>query len=404
MEIKGGIHPLRNLSLKWSFFIYAAVGIIAALLFTVLFNTLFENLKNNIYNIYQSHRDEIAQYATLTDAEGNALQGGIWIYSKPLEDEFSEEDRFLFSMYSVLSVLVVPVVWIICVLAVGILFYLRKLKKPLQILDKASARIAGGDLDYTLEYASRNEFGRLTASFETMRKALLETNREMWRMIEGRKQLNAAFAHDLRTPLTVLRGYLDFLRRFVPEGGISDDKALETLATMGLYISRLEGYTEAMSSVQKLEELSLEPADVEYESLCGDIKEAAGHLAGDKRLDFEAAGSGIIHADSPAVACVCENLLSNAARYAKSSVAVRCYTDGRILRVTVKDDGPGFSAEALKKAALPYYRGEKDLADIVHFGMGLYTSKLLCEKHGGSLQLENEIGGAVTAEFHVTAE
>lgn len=95
-------------------------------------------------------------------------------------------------------------------------FYLRKIKKPLAILDLASSRIAAGELEFIDEYDSRNEFGRLAESFETMRVSLHKANREMWQMMEARKRLNAAFAHDMRTPLTVLRGYSDFLLKYIP--------------------------------------------------------------------------------------------------------------------------------------------------------------------------------------------
>lgn len=60
--------------------------------------------------------------------------------------------------------------------------------------------------------------GALCASFEEMRRALWENNRVMWRQMEERKRLNAAFAHDLRTPLTVLRGYAGMLLHDLSEG------------------------------------------------------------------------------------------------------------------------------------------------------------------------------------------
>ena len=72
------------------------------------------------------------------------------------------------------------------------------------------------------------------------------------------------------------------------------------------------------------------------------------------------------------------------------------------LRIVVSDDGPGFTPEALSHAAEPYYRGSDAEAD-VHFGLGLYICRLLCEKHGGRLALGSApSGGAeVTAEFRI---
>ncbi|MFD2880718.1 HAMP domain-containing protein [Paenibacillus rhizoplanae] len=90
-------------------------------------------------------------------------------------------------------------------------FYHNKLKQPIGTLREASQKISGNDLNFRIPQASEDEMGQLCGSFERMRAALEDNNRQMWRSIEDRKQLNAAFfSHDLRTPLTVLRGYADF--------------------------------------------------------------------------------------------------------------------------------------------------------------------------------------------------
>ena len=74
------------------------------------------------------------------------------------------------------------------------------------------------------------------------------------------------------------------------------------------------------------------------------------------------------------------------------------------LSLTVSDDGPGFPPEALKRAAEPYYRGEKNAPEREnHFGLGLYLCRVLCEKHGGRLEISNrpQGGAQVTARFNV---
>ena len=81
-----------------------------------------------------------------------------------------------------------------------------------------------------------------------MRSALYESNRQLWRSLEERKRLNAAFSHDLRTPLTVLRGYADFLEKYIPGGRIPEKKLLEVLGMMNGQIVRLEHYTQKMSA------------------------------------------------------------------------------------------------------------------------------------------------------------
>ena len=115
----------------------------------------------------------------------------MWIFTEDIRNRFSERDSRLYDLYGILNILAVPIASVLCVIAAGVLFYLRKLKKPLLILDSASARIAAGHLDFKVEYDSANEFGRLAASFEKMRRSLYEANREMWQMMEARRRLNA---------------------------------------------------------------------------------------------------------------------------------------------------------------------------------------------------------------------
>ena len=404
MEVKNvkTFRLFRNLSLKWSFVLYAAVCIIAVLLFSISLSGLFSWLQNDIKQYYEDlYRDEIAKQAYLVSDEGVVQGESLWIYTEDIRNRFSKWDSKLYNLYGVLNILVVPIVSVLCIIAAGVVFYLRKIKKPLLILDSASARIAAGDLDFKVEYDSRNEFGRLAASFETMRESLYEANREMWQMMEARKRLNAAFAHDLRTPLTVLRGYCDFLLKYVPEGKISDEKAISTLSMIDVYLKRLEGYTETMSSLQKLDEIELLPKEVSFNSLCDELNKAAVMLASQKRIDFHSNGNGVLYVDLPAVLQTYENLLSNAVRYAKNEVKVSCLVKEDVLSITVADDGPGFTPEALKNATQPYFSTEKDISDVKHFGIGLYICRLICEKHGGALSIENATGGKVTANFAV---
>lgn len=101
--------------------------------------------------------------------------------------------------------------------------------------------------------------GDLCRTFERTRAQLEQNHRELWRAIEERKRLNAAFAHDLRTPLTVLRGYVDFLGRYVPQGKITEEKLLSTLSTMSHHITRLEQYVATMNEAQRLDDISAKP-------------------------------------------------------------------------------------------------------------------------------------------------
>lgn len=94
----------------------------------------------------------------------------------------------------------VPAVFVACLVVAGRLFYRNRIDRPVADMEEAAAKISDGDLDFNMEPQRNDELGRLCASFEDMRAELARSKSEMWRAAENRRRVNAAFAHDLRTP------------------------------------------------------------------------------------------------------------------------------------------------------------------------------------------------------------
>ena len=132
-------------------------------------------------------------------------------------------------------------------------FYRRHIGGPLSVLEAAADRIARQDLDFQIGAVRGRELGRLGAAMEGMRSSLLATQRELWRTAEDRRRLNAAFAHDLRTPVTVLKGTLEMARMKADRAGSGED-VRKTLDTLSGQADRLESYAQLMSRVTKLED------------------------------------------------------------------------------------------------------------------------------------------------------
>lgn len=327
-----------------------------------------------------------------------------------LEFEWAESIRLRYADDSTVISWVMPslVTVVLLTVAVGIVlmaifFYRWKLKVPLRILMRASEKISANDLGFRISYDSRDEMGELCRVFENMRGQLEKNYKALWRSVEERQQLNAIFAHDLRTPLSVLKGYSDFLTTYLPAKKISEEKLLDMVQTMKVHIVRLENYTEAMNSIQKLEDMPVNSREAEIDHLTSLLNDSAKQVTGQLGKSFDssiAADSNKIAVDIDLVMQVFENLLANAARYASSRVNVHYRFCKGFFTIIVTDDGAGFSDEALQKAKLPFYRGEIGDAH-AHHGLGLYICKVLCEKHEGGLLVENgsDGGGKVTAGF-----
>lgn len=319
-----------------------------------------------------------------------------------LDGEIIEVELRYYVTYWIISfaqAILIPAWIFFCIAVMGILFYNRELKKPINILLDASQKIADDQLDFKIEYDEKDELGMLCTAFDEMRASLYESNQEMWRSLEERKRLNSAFSHDLRTPLTVLKGYVDFLERYVPDGKVSEEKLISVISMMNGQIIRLEHYTQKMNAVQKLEDIIPDNSRISSDMLCEMLAGTGRLICGEKFRINTAHDSETISIDMELVMQVYENLIVNAFRYSESLVEVSCSVSGEMLTITVLDDGKGFSELALKNASKPFFRDEKE-PDKLHFGLGLYICRILCEKCGGNLIIENhENGGKVTAQF-----
>lgn len=306
----------------------------------------------------------------------------------PLMDE---QQRAMSVVLTVLSILCFPLCYGGGAALCAALFYRRKLKGPIALLDMASRKIAEKDLDFAIHWDRRDEMGALCASFEEMRRALWENNRVMWRQMEERKRLNAAFAHDLRTPLTVLRGYAGMLLHDLSEGADPAEMAQE-VGVMDAQVRRLEDYAQAMSSLQRLEDQPVRRAWVRFNDLRAQMESEMTVLLKDRQAVLDAPREGGAELDAERVMQVFDNLLSNAARFAQSRVEASLAWNGSTLVLSVRDDGPGFTPEGLRRGAEPFYRGDGP-DNQGHLGLGLNICRVLCEACGGGLEIANARGG-----------
>lgn len=291
-------------------------------------------------------------------------------------------------------------------------FYRVHIAAPLAELAGAADRIAEQDFDFAIGTVRGRELGRLSETLEHMRASLLEAQRELWRTAESRRCLNAAFAHDLRTPITVLKGTVEMAQMRLRRGDTLDVDALDALSSQ---VARLERYATSMGGLTKLEDRPVERERLSADVLRGELEH---HVAGvvsarGSELDLELASrsesaESIRHdmtvlLDLSLVEEVLDNLLSNACAHAVSSVTFDMMVDAGTLTLVVTDDGPGFTPEALHRGCDPFFSENKSAE---HFGLGLNVSSVLCGLHGGEIALTNaETGGArVIATFDVRPE
>ena len=204
---------------------------------------------------------------------------------------------------------------VLCLWVTVKIFYHKEIKEPVDVLTQAAEKILSDDLDFKVKCHSNNELGMLCRSFEEMKKGLYDSNYELWKSLEERKRLNSAFSHDLRTPVTVLKGYTELAEKFGER--LSPEKQADIIRKMSVQVGRLERYTEKMSGLHKLEDIIPEQECCSLGSICGQLRETCSLLCGETGFSFSADGPAdmTVYTDTGLVMQVFENLLGNALRY-----------------------------------------------------------------------------------------
>lgn len=283
------------------------------------------------------------------------------------------------------------------------IYYQKKLKIPIAQLQNGVEKIQEDNLDFHVEYNEDDELGELCCSMEKMRSELWQKQKALWESLEQRKLLNASVAHDIRTPITVLKGYLDYLEKMIPQDKLTEDMLLDTVSSMQGAVNRLEQYVDCVRDVEKIENIEIEKRPENVKRLLDEMRSNVQQLETNKEILISSNIMTMdeVRLDKSVLFRIFENLLQNALRYAKKQARINISQKKDFLILTVEDDGNGFAGKDLEKAATVFYSSDKEGQ---HFGIGLSICRILCEKHGGLLSIsnnKNKRGACVTAKLNI---
>ncbi len=272
----------------------------------------------------------------------------------------------------------------------------RRIVAPIVSVSQASARIAAGGYHERLDEGSRDEIGNLTQNFNLMAKTLEQTEAR-------RVELIGTVAHELRTPLSGLRGYT--------EGMLDGVFSIELAAPkIGREVDRLERLLDDLSNLSSIEAkavtIVLEPVrlDLVAQEVCNQLETRFVQKGLDLRLEIQPT---TIIGDADRLAQVLHNLLSNALRHTYlGHVTVRVVVTEHLATLEVLDTGEGIDARALPHIFERFYRADPSRSrgndDSVGAGVGLTVAKHLVEAMGGKLRVKSQLG--VGSGFHASFE
>jgi signal transduction histidine kinase len=267
----------------------------------------------------------------------------------------------------------------------------RTLTRPVRDLIKATRAMAEGALKQQVPVYSQDELGELATSFNQMSADLAHAN-------QLRRQMTADIAHDLRTPLAVITGYLEALR-----DGVLEPTAdmFEVMYDEAQYLQRLIEDLRTLSLVDA-GELRLNCQPTAPQELLQRLAASYAHQAEQQAITLQLKTEPSLpqlNVDPERMSQVLNNLLSNGLRYTPEGgqIILSAKAQAQHVLIQVQDSGEGIPPEALPRLFERFYRGDDSRQQNEgQSGLGLAIAKSIVEAHGGTIDVQSELGEGTT--------
>ena len=295
-------------------------------------------------------------------------------------------------------ILTATIILVFTALSVGLWIY-RSIAGPLVKLRKATQNIKEGNLDFVLEVEGKDEFSQLCQDFEEMRKRLKESTEEKILMDKENKELISNISHDLKTPITAVKGYVE---------GIMDGVA-DTPEKMNRYVRTIYNKTNEMDHL--INELTfyskIDTNRIPYTFSKLNVEDYFSDCAEELGLEMETKGIELgyanyvekdvqVIADGEQIRRVIHNIVSNAIKYMekpKGIIQLRVKDVGDFIQVEIEDNGKGIAAKDLPYIFDRFYRTDVSRnSSKGGSGIGLSIVKKIMEDHGGKVWATSRLG------------
>ncbi|MEC0240197.1 HAMP domain-containing sensor histidine kinase [Paenibacillus dokdonensis] len=278
-------------------------------------------------------------------------------------------------------------------------FVSRSIIRPLHKLKIAMKRIEAGDLDFQVKPTSRDEIGELSVAFEQMRNQLQHSIHTQLQYEENRKELISNISHDLRTPLTAIRGYVDGLGDGIADTAVKRQKYIDIISSKAEEMDHLIDELFLYSKLD-LNRLPFQFEIVDFHAFLWDLSE---------ELEFDLGKQGIHYSsnislepetyvliDRDKLKRVFANIIDNGLKYmdkTERTFHLRAFMTKNDVVIQMTDNGQGIEPDALPYVFERFYRA--DLSRNSHTGgsgLGLAITKQIMDGHEGTIQADSKVG------------
>ena len=297
-------------------------------------------------------------------------------------------------------------VMILLIAGITLTFWVyQSILSPLNKLQEATKKIRDGNLEFTLDVDADDEIGHLCQDFEEMRMRLKESAEEKVQYDKESKELISNISHDLKTPITAIKGYVE---------GIQDGVA-SSPEKLNKYIRTI--YNKANDMDRLIDELTfyskIDTNKIPYNFSKINVAEYFGDCVEEVGLDMETRGielgyfnyvdeDVVVIADAEQMKRVINNIIGNSLKYLdkkKGILNIRIKDDGDFIQVIIEDNGKGIAAKDLPYIFDRFYRTDSSRnSSKGGSGIGLSIVKKIIEDHGGRIWATSKEG--IGTEIH----
>ncbi|MCV4230711.1 HAMP domain-containing histidine kinase [Virgibacillus sp. LDC1] len=357
------------------------------------------DLNNNQIRNTLNIGERFYAYAKYDFRYSDGARGSVFVIRE--RSPFGEVTRKL------LPILVLSLVGIVVVANVLLYRWItRSVVKPLDLLRHSAEHIKEGNLQFSLDLHSKDEIGQLNETFENMRKRLLESIQLRLQDEENRKELISNISHDLRTPITNIKGYIEGIRDGVADTPEKMDKYVNIIYTKTIDLDKL---VDELFLYSKLD-LKQVPFMFEHVDIIGFIDDCIDeqrYVLEEKGIRLawkERTGQPVeVIADLEKLKRTVLNIIGNAQNFMDKlhkTIYVSTQLSPEWVTVEIRDNGVGIEPEAIPYIFERFYRAEQSRnSSTGGSGLGLAIASQIIEGHGGAIWAESEPGVGTSLYF-----
>ena len=357
-------------------------------------------------------------YTAISYTDGSFVIGGTAHYLKQIGFEFADGSDGIIQVFTPVSIVkeqaqnmvtkvaVSGIVVLLLVVALAFTWLYQSIVQPLDKLKKAALNIKNGNLDFNVITDNEDEIGEVCTAFEDMRIKLKDQIEVSMQYEKDNKELISNISHDLKTPITAIKGYVEGIR----------DGVADTPEKMDRYIRTI--YNKATDMDKLIDELflysKLESNSMNYSFVKLNLQDYFEDCADEISMDLDARGitfvynnyvsmDTIIIADPEQLKRVINNIVGNSVKYMASRpgcIGIRIKDEPEFVQVEIWDNGKGIAKKELPHIFERCYRTDASRnSSKGGSGLGLSIAKKIIEEHGGKIWANSVEGEGTTISF-----